>query len=81
MEDKGDWDVPGAVEGPRGRPGEPGAVPIDPMPPKLMEEETGVGKIEEDTPAPPRFRLLRLDVMFPNGPSFDGVGPGPGKPI
>lgn len=69
------------MEGPRGRPGEPGAVPIDPMPPKFMEEETGVGKIEEDTPAPPRFRLPRVDVMFPNGPSFDGVGPGPGKPI
>lgn len=62
---KGDCDVPGALEGPKGRPGEPGAVPIDTWPPKLMDEETGVGKIEDDTPAPPIVKLPNVDATFP----------------
>lgn len=46
-----------------------------------MEEETGVGKIEDDTPAPPMVKLPNVDATFPIGPSVDGVGPEPGKPI
>lgn len=72
MEDRGDCEVPEAVEGPRGRPGEPGAVPRDPNPPRLlMDDEAGVGKIEEDTPAPLKFKLFRLEAILPNGPSVD----------
>lgn len=81
MEDRGDWDVPGAVVGPKGLPGDPGAVPKVPSPLRLvMDVEAGVGKIEDVTPDP-RLMLLRLDVRFPSGPSVLAVGPGPGKPI
>lgn len=45
-----------------------------------MEEETEVGKID-DTPGPPIVKLPNVDATFPIGPSVDGVGPGPGKPI
>lgn len=46
-----------------------------------MEEETGVGKIEDDTLAPPMVKLPNAGATFPIGPSVAGVGPGPGKPI
>lgn len=70
MEERGDCDVPGAVEGPRGRPGDPGAVPSDPKLPRLMDDEPEVGKMEDVPPAPPRFRLLRLEAMPPRLPSL-----------
>ena len=82
--DNGDCDVPGAVNGPavngpKGRPGEPGAVPSDP--PKGIAVEEGAGNmVEVAPPAAPRFRLLKFDAMPPRAPSLWAEAP-PGKAI